>query len=368
MPILRTDTVQPQILQDAILGAFAGVEKLVTSPAVVVNDSMPNTRGGDTVTVPYFSSMGELDDVAEGVALTPSALVMTSEQATVTRSGKSFEVTEWARMAANYADPYSEAARQIVEMSARRIGKGLVDAARTSLPAGMTRDVFNQSTPRTIDYDAVVEAKMLWGDEQDDIVGIYCHSKTFGDLLKIKSADGLPLLTDPSDGSVPRFVGIPVTVSDRMRSDHPTVVATGTTPPAVSVTGDSNNADLRLEITTGGTRGTAVFRYSVDGGTTWASGITTAATVTLGTTGLTAVFAAGTYANDNVYVSKPRHQTLLLKKGALVAWYNGAPSVKTFEDVAKDQVLASVNVYWVAYRYSRLPGKTRGGVVLLRHN
>jgi hypothetical protein len=366
---VRAGLVVPEVLEDAIAAGFAGAEKMTSSPSAVINGKMPpSARGGDRVKVPYFASMGELVDVAEGDPVAPTQLTMTDEEAVVVRSAKSFEITEWAQMAAQYADPNGEAGRQVVEMVKRRLGKALITAAKAALPSSMVRNVFNQTTPRTIDYDAVVEAKMLWGDEQDDIVEIACHSKTFGDMLKLKTADGLPLLTNASEGKLPRFLGMDVTVSDLLRSDHPTVVATGTTPPAVTIDGESNNADLRIEITTGGARGTAVFRYSVDGGANWATGITTAAAVVLGTSGLTANFATGTYATDNVYVSKPRHQTLVLKRGALVAWYNGTPRVKTFEDVSRDQVLAAINVYWIAYRYQRLHGLTKGGVVCLRHN
>jgi hypothetical protein len=53
--------------------------------------------------------------------------------------------------------------------------------------------------------------------------------------------------------------------------------------------------DFRIAIATAGARGTATFRYSTDGGTTWSAVLTTAATVSLGTTGMVASFSNVTY-------------------------------------------------------------------------
>lgn len=79
----------------------------------------------------------------------------------------------------------------------------------------------------------------------------------------------------------------------------PAVTATGT-PTGTPTNGSS--FDFRIEITTGGVLGTSQFRWSINGGSTWeASGVATAASVVLGTTGITANFAAGTYILNATY-------------------------------------------------------------------
>ncbi len=82
-----------------------------------------------------------------------------------------------------------------------------------------------------------------------------------------------------------------------------TLTASGTTPPAVTLTGSLIVPyGIRVEITTLGALGVAVFRVSLDNGTTWlASGVTTAATYAIAGTAIVLNFAAGTYATDNVY-------------------------------------------------------------------
>ncbi len=282
MTIKKSDLIVPEVLQDAVKGAFSGMQCIYGSPAVTSDFGMLASRGGEKVTVPYFGTIGEFEDlVAEGDALTPSKLVMTSEEATVMHSGKAFDITQWAQLAAKYADPYAEAARQIVVAAQRHADAKLIAAASANLPAEMIHDVTGAG--KQIDYDIVVDAKMKWGDEQEDIALMAMHSKVAGDLLKLKDNNGRPLLTMPSDGKLGNFVGIPLKISDRLAA-----------------------------------------------------------------------------VNAN-------YTTLIFKRGALAYWANGTPTVKTDDDILADSVVAAVHLYWVAHRYTRLPGSTKGGVVAIKH-
>lgn len=283
----RTDLIVPEVLAEAIKGAFAGMKLLYGSPVAVLNTSMPDSRGGDKVKVPYFGTLGEVEDVVEGNALTPKKLTMTSEEAVVQHSGIAFEMSKWAEIAANYADPYAEAARQAVESVARRAEKALIDAAITSLPSAMIKDVYSATVPKTLDYDAAVAAKMLFGDEQDDIAMLAVHSKTLGDLYTLKDNSGRPLLTDPNVGGLARLVNMPVGCSDRL-------APTADTPA--------------------------------------------------------------------------KYTSLGMKPGSLVFWMNGSPTVDTDKDILADSTVAAVHIYWVAHRYVRLPGRSKGGVVAITHN
>lgn len=227
----RSDLIVPEILQEAIQAEFAGIKALWGTDAAIVNSSLPTQnaaggkiRGGDTIKIPYFSALGEMDDIdTEGDALTPASMAMSSETATVKHSGKAVEITNWAQMAAMFADPYAEMARQFKELVVRRGDKALLAAATASLPSTNIKDVYSASTPRILDWDLMVDAKQLWGDEQEDIVLLTVHSKIYGDLQKLKDANGQPLLVDKNDGTLPRFNGVPVKVSDRntKSSDSP---------------------------------------------------------------------------------------------------------------------------------------------------
>ena len=90
------------------------------------------------------------------------------------------------------------------------------------------------------------------------------------------------------------------------------VSSSGTTPPTVTISGVANREiDFRMECTTLGARGTAVLRYSIDGGKTWTESVTSAASITVNdkangdeATGLTLAYANATAAVDNVWTAK----------------------------------------------------------------
>lgn len=81
----------------------------------------------------------------------------------------------------------------------------------------------------------------------------------------------------------------------------------GTTPPDITPSGNPKGSYLmKVDVTTGGTLGTMLFRWSIDNGSTWvAEGVTSAASVELKTatfdTGITIAMTAGTYNIDNEY-------------------------------------------------------------------
>jgi HK97 family phage major capsid protein len=282
-----TDQVLPtEILERAVAGAFTGMKLMLGTGVAIVNSTMPGTKGGKKITIPYFGSLGEFQDVGtEGDGVTPVTLTETGEDATIAHSAMGFEQTMLAAFTQDPAsDAYQEAARQIAEAGTRRADKALIDVASAALPA-MTKDVFSATTPRTIDWDLVVDGKMLFGDEQSDIAMLGVHSKVFGDMQKIKTGDGQPLLvlpTGPSD--IARFCGIPVYTSDRLAP--------------------------------------------VNG----------------------------------------KYTSLILKKNALVFWYNKGIRLLEDTDIQADTRIIMAHMYFVAYRYSRLAGLTKGGVVVLQHN
>lgn len=225
MPVTRKkDVIIPELLEDAIRGAFSGNNALWNTNAVKVNGTLgSDARGGDTITVPYFGNIGELEDLADDEggdgalpALTPAKLTMSGEQAKVHHSGKAFEITEWARMAAAYADPYAEAARQIREAVFRRADKALIDAARsTDLVLNLVANPIDGKS--TMVYDAMVRAKYLWGDEGQTVASTAMHSKVGADVELLKDADGKPLVSDAIVGQGQRrFVGVPYTLSDKL--------------------------------------------------------------------------------------------------------------------------------------------------------
>lgn len=105
---------------------------------------------------------------------------------------------------------------------------------------------------------------------------------------------GITQLLDPLPG---------VTITNPSRVSA--VVKSRVAAPAVAVAwtfSPAGDNQVRIEITTAGVLGAALFRYSLDDGETWTvSGATTTATYVVGATGLTFSFPAGNYNLGDVY-------------------------------------------------------------------
>jgi hypothetical protein len=131
------------------------------------------------------------------------------------------------------------------------------------------------------------------------------------------------LLTNPAFGWTANEViqpYPPVTISGAPNSEYISgqgigpVTASGTSPPTVQMLGSpaSNSYSMLIEITTGGSSsgGGVVFKWSSNGGTTFlppagGSGVSVPTNpstgVTLGSAGVIAYFATGTYSANNTY-------------------------------------------------------------------
>lgn len=209
-----SDLFVPEVLADAVAGAIAGVNPLDGTGAVVVSNDLPEpARAGDTVNVPYFGHLGEFEDALEGSPLTIAKITSTAEQATVQRSGKAFEITNWAQKAAA-GDPYAEAARQMQAGIQRLVNK-------KALAAALTTTLSLDKTSEQLAYAHFVQLLDLFGDEQDDVVAFGVHSKILASIRQLEDSSGQLLFVDAREGQRPTILGRPVFVSD-LHSVNPT--------------------------------------------------------------------------------------------------------------------------------------------------
>jgi hypothetical protein len=392
----KSDILIPELFTEAVQGAFAqkGVFKgsmLAAMGAAVVDGSFGGGAEtvGNQVEVPYFGTLGDFEtSIADGTAATPKKIQQTSETATVERDTLAFEVTRWGRNSKG-GDSYREAAQQTVAATLRACDRRLINAAAAA--GGLVKSVFSANSPQLLNYDVMVDAMSLWGDESDDVVGMVVHSKVKADLFRMRDSVGHPLLTDPGTGELPRFMGVPIAVSDRVPltgSSMSAVTSAGTSPPTVTLAGTPEGAwNLKIIISVGGlSNGTAKFKFSTDGGQNYSAELTVpngggaiALTDTAidsligknGTTGITATFANGTYNVDNTYVATAamKVRSLLLRRNSLAFWFNqDALQLQTDRDILVDSSIGAVHLYAAALRYRRRPGGTKPGVVAIDHN
>lgn len=107
-------------------------------------------------------------------------------------------------------------------------------------------------------------------------------------------------------GTILGAAGGPVVVTRATAGVAATVSAVTTTGAGPTVTNNSsaplNTYDVIVEITKGGAIATSEYRFSLDNGATYSPSFVTAATITLGTSGVSLALAAGTYVLGDKYL------------------------------------------------------------------
>lgn len=401
---VNTDMIDVQILMDVVRGLFKGKNAfmgsiLVSSGAVRVSGTMPEggqAAVGKKIDIPYFGTLGEFTSNPDGSAVTPNKLQQLSEQATVARYSLAAEVSRWAQgvgaINPSVGDPYQEAAQQIMAAATRAMdGIMITEMATTPLVV----DVYSANTPAFLDWDLLQNAMTLWGDEQDQIVGMALHSQSKVDVATLKDNTGkLMLLVDQTQGqqAVTKFGGVPLVLSDRVSLAGSTMTSpagsTGTTPPAVTLSGTPLGAyKLVIDVTTGGASdGTAKFKFSVDGGNIFsdimtvpngggAIALTDTAIDSLvgvnGKTGITATFANGTYNADNMYksIANLKVTDLICQQDAGAFWFNAQRlGLQADQDILADADITASHLYHAPKLYRRRRGGSRPGVIAIKHN
>lgn len=229
----KTSYVLPEILKEAIESAVetaaaadgvaggGGMSKMAMTGAAIINTNASFGEGdvGNTVDIPYFAALGAFEDVADGVALAVADHSQTKETATVVRSGKAFQMTDWAQT--GKSDPYADAANQLVGGYLRRIDRLLIERALDT-DAPMTLDYYDDvaagtTAPRGLDYSTFVAARGLFADEQEDIAALVVRSEVLMQMFQLVDTQNRPLLIQSArSGEPPMFHGVPVFTTDRL--------------------------------------------------------------------------------------------------------------------------------------------------------
>ena len=374
-------SVSPQVLVEAVRAQLPGMRVVGKLGIVQINNSLPADKFvGETVTVPYMASLGRMAEYAENDPIAVDQIASTAETSTIARAGKAFTLTNMARVLRGYAKPLEEGQRMMLDSVSdyveRKSLTSLVGLG-TSQPA-LKRSIHSASSPAFYDVDAHLFGRSIFGDETRGIVGTIAHSQTVNRMLSLKDGDGNRLLRtlsrDDETGLIVFESLGSVYTSDLMPVSY-TVVSAGTTPPVLTITGSPRGMydQIRVEITTLGARGTAVARFSTDGGATWVlSGQVIPASdgvVDLSDTiGLVFTFAAGTYAVDNVYTSRAKFTTMTAKRGAAIFWHNNFGNQDSLPDVLRSSTVHAIELLSVCHAYKRLDMGTRAGVALIEHN
>lgn len=211
----------PEIFTEAIAKGFSdGLNAFDGTGCAIVDTSLTSRTIGETISVPYFNSLGDFAQLADGEEITPTAFVSSKEQSTVQRYGLAFDMTRWAKLA-EVGKPYETATKMVIDAAAHKIDSMLIDAAKANLPAAMKLDITSESdaAARKLSYSAFVKAIAKFGDEQNDKLTIIMHSAKWADIVELMGSDGHPIFADAIDGSKRSVFGCPVILSDKLVAD-----------------------------------------------------------------------------------------------------------------------------------------------------
>lgn len=352
----------------AVRSALRGARVMRGTGAVSILGGMPSNQRGTTVRVPYLDFNGEFVEVADGVAATASDFSESYVDATVKRASLGVDINTGAIRAfgedlmgeANFA--LGDSFEYFLEKQSTKLLASSSDA--------MVLDKSSDASVTGDHLDTTLFGK--FGDEAPRAVVWLMHSAVAYDLGMLKEGTGYnkPLFAEIRDGRDMMHRNRPILVSDLCPQTFNVGTVTESVPadPNITVTGRALGfapIKLVIAIVGGGVVGTATFKYSLDNGTTWSATVPTASTIALGTTGLTANFAAGTYTALATSTYTTTYESLLCAKGAGVLWFNGSLSVRNQIDAAKDAEIQFHHAYWAEHVYKKLSRSMRPGVAKL---
>lgn len=224
------DLYDPEVWAELALAEFTGKSIVGSSPAVV-EDTTLEGQPGSTVTFPAWMALSDLDDLEEGVPMTPEKLSQKASQATIKEAGKAVEITDTAKLVGP-GNAQDEALRQFGILAARKVDADLIAAAQETVTGGVTYadgTAATDSAPLTwtgeaglgFGWDAYVEASALFGDdlEPDDFAGIYINSAQRGELfrdeqfIKAEAGNGESVIRR---GQIGDLGGLPIFVTNRV--------------------------------------------------------------------------------------------------------------------------------------------------------
>lgn len=220
--------INPQVMGDMINAKIEAQLKL--TPYAKVDTTLVGVPG-DTKTVPSWNYIGDAEDVAEGVEVTPTQMTASSTTFTIKKAMKSVSITQEA-INSGYGDPVGQAGSQLAKSIAGKVDNDVLEAVyKATMVSG--------DGASNISYGGVVDANCKFEDEEDGIDKVmFIHPAQEATLLKDSnfiSADkyqaGVAV-----NGSIGKIAGAWVKKSKKVRLVTYEKVDSGST-----VTIDANN-------------------------------------------------------------------------------------------------------------------------------
>lgn len=155
--------INPQVMADMLSAQLPS--KLKFAPFAEIDQTLVG-QAGDAITIPSFVYIGEAEDVAEGVAITPTQLTTASKEVRVKKAVKAVELTDEAMLSA-HGNPVDETYSQLEKSLADKVDSDCVKALE-----GAT---LVHTAGTAISYDAIVDAIDKFAEEDDEVKVLFIH-------------------------------------------------------------------------------------------------------------------------------------------------------------------------------------------------
>lgn len=225
---LSTGLYAPEVWEDVAQATF--LNRAIVLNAAIQSNTLVG-KPGDTVEFPKWSTLSDLDDLTENVAMTPQALTQSSTRATIKEAGKAVEITDTADLT-GLGNPQDEAIRQFGVLAARKVDGDLITTAAATVTGGVTYadgSAATNSAPLVhttavggLTWAGIVDSIEKFGDdfEPDEFSGLYVRSDARAKLLKddqfISAAQGAGTNGVVNRGFIGTIGGLDVYVTDRL--------------------------------------------------------------------------------------------------------------------------------------------------------
>lgn len=188
-----TNLFKPEVVADLIDAKL--IDNIVFAPIATVDNTLQG-RAGDTVTLPYYSFIGEAADVEEGHDIPIAQLTQSTKSVSIQKIGKGVQLTDEALLS-GYGDPAGEGVNQIVASIADKVDKKLLAAA-----GDVTTYVYISSNLAATDIPL---ALALFGEDNEGTKVLVCDADFYAKLLR---TDWIPASEIAAEVKVRGVVGM----------------------------------------------------------------------------------------------------------------------------------------------------------------
>ena len=205
MATMKKDIIIPEVMAASISAKLPHAIKFATL-ALMTNELMG--KPGDTLSMPKYAYVGDAADVAEGEAISVSALTQSKTTATVKKAAKAIGITDEALGAG--MGVLNEAENQILMSVASKIDGDCVSAL-SGVKANMTTTI---ASGGKLNSSAISNALVKFGEELDGIKVLFVTPAQAHELREeIKAIpQGEVIFT----GAIGQVMGCQVVISGRL--------------------------------------------------------------------------------------------------------------------------------------------------------